>query len=73
MSYRVDVPQPPPNNRKWQVHHASLSRQDAISLMDSLPCARVVRSDGLQIARRDSASRWIMTMYDEEPNGRGKP
>jgi hypothetical protein len=67
MTYRVDTPQPPPNNRKWQILRANLSRQEALDLMDSLPCARVVRSDGLQMARHDSASRWIMASFCGEP------
>ena len=57
MTYRVDIP----NKKVWQVFRVRLSRQAALDLMDSLPCARTVRSDELLVAGHFSQHRWVMT------------
>lgn len=67
MKYGVEIPQPPPNNRKWQAFKAGLSRQSAIDLMNSMRCARTVRSDGLWMAGKHPSHRWVMTSYCGEP------
>ena len=66
MTYDVEIPQPRPNHLKWCTHKAHLTLDQAITCMDKFPCARVVREDGLVVARITAStdSRWILTHYN---------